>query len=89
MMVLRARAAGDRRAYFGYRRVDLDQKHFAPFMGSMSGSQRRQSARCGGMGDTTNDLVLKCTAAARDGADFPTVWEAVLRRHALVLGPPI
>jgi hypothetical protein len=39
--------------------------------------------------ETANDLVLKCTAAARDGADFPTVWDAVLKGHALVVGPPI
>jgi hypothetical protein len=38
---------------------------------------------------TANDLVLKCTAAAKDGADFPTVWDLVLRGHPLVAGPPI
>ena len=41
------------------------------------------------MADTANDLVLKCAAIARDGADFPTVWEAVWKSHALVVGPPI
>ena len=41
------------------------------------------------MAETANDLVLKCTAVARDGADFPTVWDALLRRHVLVVGPPI
>ena len=41
------------------------------------------------MAETANDLVLKCSAIARDGADFPTVWDAVLKRHALVIGPPI
>jgi hypothetical protein len=39
--------------------------------------------------ETANDLVHKRTAIARDGADFPTVWEAVLKRHPLVVGPPI
>jgi len=39
--------------------------------------------------ETANDLVLKCTAIARDGADFPTVWEAVLKKNALVVGPPV
>jgi hypothetical protein len=39
--------------------------------------------------ETANDLVLKCTAIARDGSDFPTVWEAVLKKHALVVGQPI
>ena len=41
------------------------------------------------MAETANDLVLKCTAIARDGSDFPTIWDAVLKRHALVVGPPI
>ena len=41
------------------------------------------------MAETANDLVLKCTAMARTGADFPTVWDAVLKGHALVAGPPI
>jgi hypothetical protein len=40
------------------------------------------------LSDST-DLILKCTAAARDGADFPSVWDRVLKRHALVVGPPI
>jgi hypothetical protein len=39
--------------------------------------------------ETANDLVLKCTAIARDGSDFPTIWDAVLKRHALVVGLPI
>jgi hypothetical protein len=38
--------------------------------------------------ETPNDLVLKCTALARTGADFPTVWDTVLKRHALVAGSP-
>lgn len=41
------------------------------------------------MGESLNDLVVKCSAASRAGADFPTVWETVLRCHALVVGPPI
>ena len=41
------------------------------------------------MTETANELVLKCTVIARNGADFPIVWEAVLKRHALVVGPPI
>jgi hypothetical protein len=39
--------------------------------------------------ESANDLVLKCTAIARDGSDFPTVWEAVLKKNALVVGPPV
>jgi hypothetical protein len=39
--------------------------------------------------ETANDLVLKCTAIARDGADFPTVWEALSAHSASVFGKPI
>jgi hypothetical protein len=39
--------------------------------------------------ETANDLVIKCTAAARGGADFPAIWNSVLRAHPLVVGPPI
>jgi hypothetical protein len=31
------------------------------------------------MAETANDLVLKCTGMARTGADFPSVWDAVLK----------
>ena len=41
------------------------------------------------MGETSNDLVLRCNAAARAGADFPTIWDTVLSKNALVVGPPI
>ena len=41
------------------------------------------------MVETANDLVLKCAAIARNGADFPTVWDSVLKGHVLVVGPPI
>ena len=34
------------------------------------------------------DLVERCIAARNGGADFPTVWESVLRRHPLVNGIP-
>jgi hypothetical protein len=40
------------------------------------------------MTETANDLVLKCTAIAQMGANFPTVWDKVLKGHALVAGPP-
>jgi hypothetical protein len=39
--------------------------------------------------ETANDLVIKCTAAARGGADFPAVWNSVLKGSPLVAGPPI
>ena len=41
------------------------------------------------MAETANDLVLKCTTMARAGADFPTVWDTVLKGRALVAGQPI
>lgn len=41
------------------------------------------------MGETSNDLVQKCNALLRDGADFPTVWHGALRRHPLIVGPPV
>ena len=39
--------------------------------------------------DTASDLLRKCVAARRDGAEFPTVWNLVLKGHALVVGRPI
>jgi hypothetical protein len=41
------------------------------------------------MAETANQLVLKCNAIAHDGADFPIVWETVLKTHALVADQPI
>ena len=40
------------------------------------------------MGKTDN-LVRKCNDMIAEGLDFPTIWEAYLRRHAAVIGPPI
>ena len=34
-------------------------------------------------------LVERCIVARSGGADFPTVWETVLRRHWLVNGIPV
>ena len=39
--------------------------------------------------ETADELVQNCVTATREGADFPTVWQTVLRPHALVVGPPI
>jgi hypothetical protein len=39
--------------------------------------------------ETANDLVLKCAAAAQDGADFPAVWESILRRNPFVVSLPL
>jgi hypothetical protein len=32
--------------------------------------------------------MRKCTAAAQNGADFPTVWNTLLKPHPLVIGRP-
>ena len=36
------------------------------------------------MVETANDLLIRCTAAARGGADFQVVWSSVLQDHRLV-----
>lgn len=36
----------------------------------------------------SDDLLRQCCAAIQ-GSDFPTVWETLLRRHRLVVGPPV
>jgi hypothetical protein len=39
--------------------------------------------------DTADQLVRRCVAATSEAADFPTLWDTVLRRHSLVVGPRI
>lgn len=39
--------------------------------------------------ELASELSKACTAAARQGADFPTIWETLLRKHTLVVGPPV
>jgi hypothetical protein len=39
--------------------------------------------------ETADQLVRRCVAAMGEGADFPILWDTVLRRHSLVVGPPI
>lgn len=38
---------------------------------------------------TVDELIQSCITATREGADFPTVWQTLLRCHSLVAGPPI
>jgi len=45
----------------------------------------RQENR-GGAGD---QLLNMCIAAQQKGADFPTIWNNVLKRSGLVRGPPV
>jgi hypothetical protein len=35
------------------------------------------------------DLLHECTAAKAAGADFPTIWQTILKSHPLVMGPPV
>jgi hypothetical protein len=39
--------------------------------------------------ETANDLLIRCTAAARGGADFEAVWSSILRGHPLVVSSPV
>ena len=41
------------------------------------------------MGDVTIELLEACNAARREGADFPTIWEKVLKGHRFVAGMPV
>jgi hypothetical protein len=40
------------------------------------------------MPDSPDGLLRACEAAHREGKDFPTVWNTILRRHRLVIGLP-
>jgi hypothetical protein len=48
-----------------------------------------RGARDDAVADTANDLLIRCTAAARGGADFQAVWDSILRGHPLVVSAPI
>jgi hypothetical protein len=39
--------------------------------------------------DVAWELARTCEAAARGGADFPTIWQSILKSHPLVAGLPI
>ncbi|HMN84799.1 MAG TPA: hypothetical protein PKA74_02250 [Bauldia sp.] len=41
------------------------------------------------MPPSTQDLLAAVRAAAEGGADFPTIWNSILRRHPLVAGSPV
>ena len=40
------------------------------------------------MTTSAEQLVAACVAAADKGADFPTVWQTILKRHLFVTGLP-
>lgn len=41
------------------------------------------------MAKTVEELVEACIVAAGAGADFPTIWHTILKRHPMVAGVPI
>jgi hypothetical protein len=41
------------------------------------------------MNGTADQLLRRCNAALEGGADFPTVWNSLLRQHDLVSGLPV
>jgi hypothetical protein len=41
------------------------------------------------MADSVTDLLARCVAARLGGKDFPTIWNDILKRHALVAGRPV
>jgi len=41
------------------------------------------------MSETADSLVEACTLAAREGAEFPAIWDSILKTHALVASPPV
>ena len=47
------------------------------------------SANGESMTPTKAELIAQCRAAQAAGADFPTLWNEVLRPHPLVIGPPV
>jgi hypothetical protein len=39
--------------------------------------------------DAVDHLVERCIAARFDGADFPTVWNTILKKSRLIAGTPV
>jgi hypothetical protein len=48
-----------------------------------------RSAEQSDMKQTSGELLTRCLAASRNGADFPAIWHSVLKGHTLVVGPPV
>jgi hypothetical protein len=40
------------------------------------------------MRDPAEELLQACQSAQRQGLDFPTIWNAVLRKSRFVVGQP-
>jgi hypothetical protein len=66
--------------------IDLDQS------GNGSGPPNTQNYETQREGpeltDKANALSRQCAVAAAGGADFPTVWNTILRLHPLVISRP-
>ena len=41
------------------------------------------------MNQAADRLAEQCTQAARDGVDFPSIWDSILKKHTLVISPPV
>jgi hypothetical protein len=41
------------------------------------------------MAESQAELLSRCQAAQAAGMDFPTLWNEVLKRSPLVIGPPV
>ncbi|PWB64801.1 MAG: hypothetical protein C3F17_06040 [Bradyrhizobiaceae bacterium] len=41
------------------------------------------------MQDGASKLLSRCVEAMRQGADFPTVWNTVIKNDPVVMGPPV
>ncbi|PSH61706.1 hypothetical protein CU102_26700 [Phyllobacterium brassicacearum] len=39
--------------------------------------------------DKQDNLLQTCVSATSGGADFPTIWHDILKKHPLVVGLPI
>jgi hypothetical protein len=62
------------------------QKTRKPFCDALGRSFR---GAVGILDKIADELIQNCLTATREGADFPTVWQTLLRLHSLVAGPPI
>ena len=56
---------------------------------SVTGLAGASDERWAFVDEIADDLIQKCLTAIREGADFQTVWQTLLRRHSLIAGPPI
>ncbi|TIU01403.1 MAG: hypothetical protein E5W55_00445 [Mesorhizobium sp.] len=41
------------------------------------------------MADNIEKLVRECNQSRSKGADFPTIWQTMLKGHSYVSGPPV